>query len=210
MVKMRRGLDDSAQSERHFFTILDGAFQIGADAITVHPRTVRQRYVGASDWPFLSRVKSHVGDRTLLGSGDLFCADDVMRMMEQTHVDGVTVARGAIGNPWIFRDCRALLAGRPIPPTPTVAEQGRTIAQHLAWSIELHGERRACRIMRKFGVKYSELHPFWLQVRDAFIRAKNQRDWQALLAEWYDPEKAWPATTRRAGPGDLVAAGADD
>jgi tRNA-dihydrouridine synthase B len=208
-VKMRRSLDDSAQNERHFFAILDGAFEIGVDAVTVHPRTVRQRYAGTSDWSFLHRVKKHVGDRVLLGSGDLFCAEDVVRMMEQTGVDGVTVARGSIGNPWIFRDCRALLAGRPMPPPPTVAEQGQTIAQHLAWSIELYGERRACRIMRKFGVKYSELHPHWAPVRDAFIRARNRRDWQALLAEWYDPDRDWPATRRRIGPGNLVAAGAD-
>ncbi len=207
-VKLRRGLDDSGASERDFFAILDGVFAIGVDAVTVHPRTVRQRYVGPSDWSFLKRVKAHVGDRTVIGSGDLFCAEDVVRMLDQTGVDGVTLARGCIGNPWIFRDCRAALTGQPLPPPPSVPEQGETLQQHLVWSIELYGERRACRIMRKFGIKYSELHPCRIRVRDAFVRAKTYSDWQALLAEWYAPDTPWPPVIRRTGPGHLVAAGA--
>src|SRR5262245_56740889 len=100
-LKMRRGYDDSAESERDFFTILDGAFGLGVASITVHGRTVKQRYVGPSKWDFLARVKRHVGSRTVLGSGDLFRAEDVKRMIDTTGVDGVTVARGAIGNPFV-------------------------------------------------------------------------------------------------------------
>ncbi|SVD67788.1 uncharacterized protein METZ01_LOCUS420642, partial [marine metagenome] len=66
-VKMRRGIDDSAESRDNFFQILDGAFQIGVAAITVHGRTVEQRYVGASRWEFLKEVKQHAGQRTILG-----------------------------------------------------------------------------------------------------------------------------------------------
>jgi tRNA-dihydrouridine synthase len=75
-VKMRRGHDDSAESERNFFTILDGAFDLGIAAVTVHGRTVRQRYTGASNRAFLARVKRHLGDKMMLGSGDLFTAQD--------------------------------------------------------------------------------------------------------------------------------------
>jgi len=207
-VKMRRGMDESAESERDFFRILDGAFEAGVSAVTVHARTVRQRYEGRSDWGFLAKVKRYVGSATLLGSGDLFSAEDCTRMMADTGVDGVTVARGAIGNPWIFSDARALLAGRPLPPPPTVAEQGRTLAAHFAWSCELHGLRRAGRIMRKFGIKYSELHPCARQVREAFIGVRTPEDWQRVLEQWYDPSQPWPPSSRRTGPGDLVAAGA--
>ncbi len=217
-VKMRRGLDDSDDSERKFFTILDGAFAIGIDAVTVHGRTVQQRYVGPSRWEFLSRVKRHVGDRVVLGSGDLFTAEDCIRMMYETGVDGVTVARGCIGNPWIFGECRVLL-GNPqseirnsqsaLPPPPTVAEQGRTIAQHYQWAVEVYGEAVASKIMRKFGIKYSELHPHGLSVRDAFIRVKNSGDWEGVLAEWYAPLRAWPPGVRKTGPGNLIAAGAE-
>ena len=69
-------------------------------------------------WSFLSEVKRHVGERTILGSGDLFSPADCVRMLRQTGVDGVSVARGAIGTPWIFPQVRALLSGRPLPPPP--------------------------------------------------------------------------------------------
>ena len=96
-LKMRRGFHESAESERHFFSILDGAFELGASAVTVHARTVKQRYIGPSNWNFLTRVKRHAGSHTILGSGDLFTSADVRRMMNETGVDGVSVARGAIG-----------------------------------------------------------------------------------------------------------------
>ena len=224
-VKMRRGLDDTPESERNFFTILDKAFEIGLAGATIHGRTVRQRYVGPSRWDFLARVKKHVGDRIILGSGDLFTAHDCIRMMETTGVDGVTVARGCIGNPWIFGECRALLGYPPpeaaspearaawrtgeLPPPPSVADQGRTIARHYEWAVETHGPVLAARMMRKFGIKYSELHPHYLEVRDAFIRARNNDDWQRVLETWYDPTRDWPPGMRKTGPGDLVAAGAE-
>ena len=109
-VKMRRGIDDTEESRDNFFEILDGAFEIGVAAITVHGRTVKQRYIGPSRWEFLREVKQHVGDKTILGSGDLFTAQDCLDMLQQTGIDGVTVARGAIGNPWIFQQANHCVA----------------------------------------------------------------------------------------------------
>src|SRR5437762_9940348 len=87
-LKMRRGFDDSLESERNFFLILDGAFELGAAAVTVHGRTVKQRYIGPSNWDFLARAKRHAGSHTILGSGDLFSADAVCRMMYESSVRG--------------------------------------------------------------------------------------------------------------------------
>jgi len=207
-VKMRRGMDDTAEAERSFFSILDGAFEVGVAAVTVHPRTVRQRYVGPSDWAFLARVKRHAGDRVVLGSGDLFSAEACLAMMARTGVDGVTIARGGIGNPWIFAECRALLAGRPLPPPPPVAEQGRVIAEHFAEAVEVYGETAAVRNMRKFGIKYSEHHPCARRVRDAFVTARRPAEFHEVLGRWYDPGADWPPVVRRPGHGELVAAGA--
>ena len=207
-LKMRRGMDDSAESERDFFRIFDFALEYGLAAITVHGRTVKQRYIGESRWEFLSRMKRHAGDRTVLGSGDLFTAPDIVRMLEETCVDGVTVARGCIGNPWIFQETRALLAGEELPPPPSIAEQGRVIREHFELAIEEHGERQAGRLMRKFGIKYSELHPFDRQVRDAFVRTKTIADWMTVLDEWYDARRDWPLVVRRDTPLDLIAPGA--
>jgi tRNA-dihydrouridine synthase B len=209
-VKMRRGMDGSPEGERKFFEILDGALSLGAAAVTVHPRTVEQRYVGPAQWEFLRRVKQHVGNTVVLGSGDLFCAEDVARMIEQTGVDGVAIARGCIGNPWIFGDCRALLTGQPLPPPPGVAEQHDVIAEHYRHAIELYGEVRGSKIMRKFGIKYAEYHPCADEVRRAFVAVRSAADWQAVLDRWYDPAVAWPLFKRKVEPGDLIAAGAEE
>ncbi|MCA9189502.1 MAG: tRNA-dihydrouridine synthase [Pirellulaceae bacterium] len=183
-VKMRRGIDDSQQSRDNFFAILDGAFDAGVAAVTVHGRTVEQRYIGPSRWEFLTEVKRHVGERVVLGSGDLFTAEDCLNMMRQTGVDGVTVARGAIGNPWIFSQARALAAGDPLPPPPSVHEQRDVIGDHYDMAMELYGERCGA-LMRKFGIKYAALHPRAEEVRDQFIRAHNHAQWRQVLDQWY-------------------------
>ncbi|MGB0717629.1 MAG: tRNA-dihydrouridine synthase, partial [Phycisphaerae bacterium] len=163
---------------------------------------------GASNWSFLKRVKQFAGDRTILGSGDLFSADACVRMIEETGVDGVTIARGCIGNPWIFQECRALYAGQPLPDPPSVEEQGRAIRMHWDLCVESYGEDLAQRVIRKFGIKYSEHHPHAREVRDAFAHAKRADDVRAALDTWFDPERDWPDVQRREGHGDLVAAGA--
>ena len=200
-VKMRRGMDASAESERDFFTIFDAAFSMGIAAITVHGRSVKQKYVGPSDWSFVARVKKHAGAKTLFGSGDLFSAADVVRMMEQTGVDGVTIARGCIGNPWIYRETQALMNGQPLPDPPSVAEQGRVIREHFELSVRLHGEKLAARLMRKFGIKYAELHPNFIDVRNAFARTRDAASWHAVLAEWYDPKPRLAAGQAKNRPG---------
>ena len=185
-VKMRRGIDDSAESRDNFFRILDGAFAAGVAAITVHGRTVMQRYIGPSKWDFLHEVKQHVGpQRTILGSGDLFSAQDCLDMIARTGVDGVTVARGAIGNPWIFSQARALAAGQPLPPPPSLFEQRDAMLEHYALAEELYGPERAGPHMRKFGIKYSAGHPQHVLVREAFTKVRNLEDWRAVLAAWY-------------------------
>jgi len=187
-VKMRRGMDASAESRDRFFAIFDGAFRLGAAAVTVHGRTVRQRYEGRSSWAFLEEAKKHAGDRTVLGSGDLFTAQDCLDMIAQTGVDGVCVARGAIGNPWIFRDTRALVAGRPLPSPPSLFEQREVIAEHYCLAEEIYGPARCCSVMRKFGIKYSRLHAQAEQVRDAFVAVRNRFDWQQVLDRWYSDD----------------------
>ncbi|MBX7166452.1 MAG: tRNA-dihydrouridine synthase [Pirellulales bacterium] len=184
-VKMRRGLDDTAESRDKFFAIFDGAFARGVAAITVHGRTVAQKYIGPSRWEFLREVKTHAGARTVLGSGDLFTAQDCIGMLVQTGVDGVTAARGAIGNPWIFSQARALAAGQPLPPPPSLFEQRDVLREHYALAVELYGPELGCRQMRKFGIKYARLHPGGQAVRDAFVAVQNPEQLDAVLAHWY-------------------------
>jgi tRNA-dihydrouridine synthase B len=184
-VKMRRGLDDTAESRERFFTIFDGAYARGVAAITVHGRTVQQKYVGPSRWEFLAEVKRHAGTRTVLGSGDLFTPQDCLDMLARTGVDGVTAARGAIGNPWIFAQAKALAAGMPLPDPPSLHQQRDVIREHYRLAEQLYGPELCGRQMRKFGIKYSALHPQSLEVRDAFVAVARPGEWQTVLDRWY-------------------------
>ncbi len=185
-VKMRRGMDDSSQSRDHFFEILDGAFAVGVAAVTVHGRTVQQRYIGPSKWDFLREVKQHVGpQRTILGSGDLFTATDCLRMIRQTGIDGVTVARGAIGNPWIFSQAQALAVGFPLPSPPTLQQQASVMRRHFELCQNTYGSERAPLMMRKFCIKYSASHPLMESVRVAFTKLRTAADFDAVLAKHY-------------------------
>ena len=184
-VKMRRGIDDDAQSREQFFAIFDGAFERGVAAITVHGRTVAQRYDGPSNWDFLREVKQHAGEQTVLGSGDLFSAQACLDMIRYCRVDGVTVARGAIGNPWIFQQVRALSRGEPLPEPPSLLAQRDVIAEHYRLAEELYGPERCLPPMRKFGIKYAQLHPQGQAVRDAFVHAKRAGAWKEVLDRWY-------------------------
>ena len=184
-VKMRRGLDDTQQSRDNFFAIFDGAFARGIAAATVHGRTVEQRYIGPSRWEFLREVKQHAGNRVVMGSGDLFTPQACLDMIRTTGVDGVTVARGVIGNPWIFSQTRALAAGQPLPDPPSLLEQRAVIAEHYRLAEQIYGPDVCGRQMRKFGIKYSRLHPQPLAVRDAFVAVRRPEQLQAVLDAWY-------------------------
>jgi len=184
-VKMRRGIDDTPRSRDQFFKILDGAFEIGVAAITVHGRTVEQRYKGRANRQFLAEVKRHAGERVIFASGDLFSPRDCLDVLRETGVDGLAVARGAIGNPWIFAQLKAMSQGQPQPDPPSLHEQRDVIRRHFELAEEIHGERKGCQVMRKFGIKYAALHPQSIDVRNAFVAVRCRADWLAALDRWY-------------------------
>ena len=188
-VKMRRGIDLSAESRDRFDRILEGAFDAGIDAVTVHARTVQQRYAGRADWEFLKQLRNNWPQHTILGSGDLHTAGDCVRMIRQTGVSGVTAARGSIGNPWIYRQCRALLAGRPLPPPPSVHEQRDVMRLHFACILQVYPQKLACGRMRRFSLRYADWHPQREQVRKDFIAVRSQDDWMHVMKRWYDTDQ---------------------
>lgn len=182
-VKMRRGSDDSPEAEARFWTILEGAIARGITAATVHPRTVAQKYVGPSRWPFLARVKAHVGAFPILGSGDLFSAFDVLAMLRDTKVDGVTVARGCIGNPFVFGQVRELLAGRPAL-RPTMAMVRAALSRHWQLAVPFYGgEAKALPHVRMHVIKYGQYHrdPIW--ARERLVTLRTPADLPRLVEE---------------------------
>jgi tRNA-dihydrouridine synthase B len=195
-ISIRRGFDDSAESEDRFHEIIQFAWSIGCAAVRVHGRTVEQEYLGRARWDFLAELKRLYPNQTILGSGDVFTAEDAVRMLRETGVDIVWIARGAIGNPWIFRHAAALLSGEPIAP-PTIFEQRDALVEHFALAMQLHGESLAGRRMRKMGIKYSRFHPQSSMVKTDFISVHSLRDWTNVLDRWYahDEPGVWPAAT---------------
>ena len=183
-IKLRRAFQETEASSQAFWKIAQGAFQAGIAGICVHARTVDQKYRGPADWAFLARVKREFPDRTIIGSGDVHTAADALRMIEQTGVDGVMAARGAIGNPWIFQQARDLAAGRE-PRVPGIDEQRELISLHFRIACDLYGPGRGLRIMRNFGICYARRHPRPAQVRAAVIKVKSERDWQEWMEAFY-------------------------
>lgn len=120
----------------------------GAAAVTVHGRTREQYYEGKADWQVIADVKKAV-NIPVLGNGDVQTGEDAVAMLEQTGCDGVMIARGALGNPWIFRDAIALWKGEEKPPAPTTEEKIMMLLKHLDMVAEDKGDRIAVREMRK-------------------------------------------------------------
>ena len=208
-ISLRRSFDDSPESADQFYEIVDAAWANNYSAVRVHGRTVEQKYLGRAAWPALREVKRRYPDRTILGSGDVFTAEDAVRMLRETNVDIVWVARGAIGNPWIFRHAAAIRAGADpasIPP-PTIREQREALIEHFSLAMQIHGEQLAGRRMRKMGIKYSRFHPSAAEVKTDFIAVHSLRDWSNVLSKWYatDGQGVWP----NPNAADEVNAGAD-
>jgi len=195
-VSLRRAFDDTPEATERFYQIADAAWETGYAAIRVHGRTVAQNYTGRAEWSAIAGVKRRYPDRTILGSGDVFTAHDAVRMLRETGVDMVWIARGAIGNPWIFRHAAAILADPSAQPAaPTIYEQRDALAEHFALAMQIHGEELASRRMRKMGIKYSRFHPEGVVVKQAFIAVRSLRDWRGALDRWYaaDGPGVWPS-----------------
>src|SRR5690349_588654 len=149
-VSLRRGFDDSGESEDLFYKLLEATWATGYAAARVHARTVEQKYLGQSRWPFLTKLKQQYPNRTIFGSGDVFTAEDAVRMLRETGVDLIWIARGAIGNPWIFKHAAQLLADPDAKlVAPTIHEQREALAEHFGIAMQIHGEQLAGRRMRK-------------------------------------------------------------
>ncbi len=191
-VKLRRAYDDTPEMAKNFEIIFGAAYELGYAWTTVHARTVEQRYIGPSRWDFLRNLVSRNPGLLVFGSGDVWEAADVVRMIRYTGVSAVSVARGAIGNPWIFRQVRDLLAGREARP-PTLTEQRSVLHQHFTLSVGLHGEKAAGKMMRKFGIKFAAHHPRADEVKAAMIAVNRTRDWVSVLEQFYPASASQPA-----------------
>lgn len=177
-VKIRSGWDSSTLSWKEAAA---AAFEAGASAITLHPRTRAQGYEGKADWQLLSDLTSiYNGKIPIFGSGDIFSPEDAKRMIEQTNVDGVMFARGAMGNPFIFNQTRCLLqtgSYESIPPDFRI----RTGMIELEMLATDKGENIACREMRKRFCAYTKGIKKGASLRMGIISASTVADYKELF-----------------------------
>ena len=144
-VKFRKGFNDR---EVNAVEIAKIAESCGVAAVAVHGRTREQYYSGTADWDIIRQVKEAVSI-PVIGNGDIFTPEDGKRMLEETGCDGLMVARGAKGNPWIFKRLTHYLDTGELLPPPTKEEKKEMILRHARMQVELKGEYQGIREMRK-------------------------------------------------------------
>jgi len=179
-VKIRSGWDSASLN---YLEVAEQAFRAGAAAVCLHPRTRAQGFTGRADWTQIAELKRRLG-APVFGSGDVFTADDAARLARETDCDAVLLARGALGNPFLFAEARRLFAGLPPGPAPTPAERLQAALRQLSGAVRLYGEATACREMRKHFCAYTRGLPGGARLRSLAVAARQVADYQALAAEY--------------------------
>lgn len=175
-IKIRSGWDQHDETWCEVGSIAEAE---GCDAITLHPRSRSQMFNGVADWSRIAALKQSVSI-PVIGSGDLFSAEDCRRMLVETGCDGIMVARGAMGAPWIFRQALELLAGRPAVAV-TVAQRVETARRHLELFISQAGEAVAVREMKKHTGWYIHGIPGAAALRRSVHEARNLEELLAAI-----------------------------
>lgn len=177
--KFRKGWSDSEVNAVEFAQALAKA---GAAALAVHGRTREQFYTGRADWDVIAAVRQAV-DVPVIGSGDVFTADDALEMIDRTGVDAVMIARGAQGNPWIFSQARALIERGERIPDASWLDRIDMAAEHAEALAAFAGDRAFAR-MRKHVDWYVREMPGAARFRELVNHASSHTELMALLAEY--------------------------
>lgn len=177
-VKIRKGWDEGSVN---FLETAQAAVEAGAVAVTLHGRTRTQGYSGKADWGSIATLAS-VLDVPVFGSGDVFSAAAAIRMLSETSCSGVMIARGAMGNPFVFAEAQALWEGREAPVFSD-AQVARIAKKHLELAVRFLGEKTACIEFRKQFCAYTKGRPRGAALRERAVHCSTVAEFAAVLEE---------------------------
>ncbi len=202
-VKMRKGIDDD-----HLTYLEAGliAQEAGVASVALHARTAEQRYSGTADWAAIATLKQAL-DVPVLGNGDIWEADDALRMVAETGCDGVVVGRGCLGRPWLFADLAAAFAGRPERVLPNLGEVALVMRRHaellVGWFAR---ERDGCTDFRKHVAWYLKGFPVGSELRRSLAMISSLSELDDLLGK-LDGDEPFPTATLGQPRGRINAPG---
>ena len=171
-VKMRRGWDKGSVNAVELSRMLE---QVGVSAIAVHGRTRVQMYGGTADWTTIREVKEAVS-LPVIANGDVFSPEDAARILKQTGADMAMIGRGCFGNPWIFQQAAALLAGEPVPERPSLAERCDTSVRQIELAARYSCERVAVLTARRHYAWYLKGVPHASYYKEQIVRMETLED----------------------------------
>jgi nifR3 family TIM-barrel protein len=181
-VKIRKGIDDEHLT---YLEAAKTAESVGAAAVSLHARTLEQSYSGQADWSSIARLKEHIQSIPVLGNGDIWSADDAIRMVDETGCDGVVVGRGCLGRPWLFGELARAFGNRDAPIVDATLSFGaHAIRRHAELLVDFYeDELRGCRDIRKHAGWYFKGYPVGGEMRGRFTQVNTLADIDALISE---------------------------
>jgi tRNA-dihydrouridine synthase B len=176
--KIRLGASPDTINARDVAQAIEDA---GGAAVTVHGRTASQFFRGRADWDAIARIKPQLRRIPLIGNGDLTSAAAAVEAFRRYGVDGVMIGRAALGRPWLFRQIQAGLAGEPIPPDPTLAQQRQMLLEHSCAVVERFGVESGTVLMRKYACYYAQAQPGARAFRAAVAQVKTVEEFTTVI-----------------------------